>query len=61
MRFPIDLDPETASALIKSAVANRRPMDWQAEVLLRQALGLPVPWPPAQSPETPDETRLVPA
>lgn len=45
MRLLLDLDPDTTERLVESAVANRRPMPWQAEVLLRQSLGLPVPWP----------------
>jgi hypothetical protein len=43
MRVKIDLDTETADRLIKAAVAERRPIDWQAGVLLRRALGLPFP------------------
>ena len=41
----IILDEETASALERRAQSERRPLDWQAEVLLRQSLGLPFPLP----------------
>lgn len=44
MRIKLDLDDEATERLIESAVAEKRPMPWQAEVLLRKALGLP--WPP---------------
>ena len=38
-RVRLDLDPETFGRLIKTAVAEQRPADWQAEVILRRALG----------------------
>ena len=41
----LNLDDETYERLTESAVSNRRPLDWHAEVLLRQALGLPFPYP----------------
>lgn len=41
MRIKLDLDPEAQAALIRAAVAERRPIAWQAEILLRRALGLP--------------------
>ena len=43
MRLRIELDTETTEALARSAVNDRRPIPWQAEVLLRQALGLSFP------------------
>jgi hypothetical protein len=49
----LDLDDETAARLQALALAERRPTIWQAEVLLRQALGLPFPYPrPASTPAT---------
>lgn len=57
MRFKISLDSVTAAALMRSAVANCRPADMQAEVLIREALGLPVPWPDIERPTE----RLLPA
>jgi hypothetical protein len=52
MRLRIDLDPQTAEALAKSAVRELRPVPMQAEVLLRRALGLPFPKEsPANAPE----------
>ena len=41
----LDLDDTTFGLLIKSAMRERRPTSWQAEVLLRRALGLPFPLP----------------
>ena len=38
-RVKLELDPETFGQLVKSAVAEQRPADWQAEVILRRALG----------------------
>ena len=48
----IEIDPETAARLQDVALAERRPTTWQAEVLLRKALGLPFP---VQTPNTPTE------
>jgi hypothetical protein len=39
----IDLDTECFKRLAESAVEELRPIPWQAEVLLRRALGLPFP------------------
>jgi hypothetical protein len=36
-------DRETYDRLIEIATAERRPVGWQAEVLLRRAVGLPFP------------------
>jgi len=44
-RLRLDLDRETFEALGAQAIAQRRTAVWQAEVLLRQALGLPFPYP----------------
>jgi hypothetical protein len=43
VRIRLDLDEETTEQLIKSAASERRPVPWEAEVLLRRALGLPFP------------------
>jgi hypothetical protein len=45
MRLRIDLDRETSIALQDAAFADLRPMPAQALVLIRRALGLPVPYP----------------
>lgn len=50
-RLRIDLDRETYEALASQALAQRRPVILQAEVTLRQALGLPFPYPPAAQSE----------
>ena len=44
-RLRLDLDRETFDALTAQAFAERRPVVFQAEVVLRQALGLPFPYP----------------
>ena len=55
MRLKLELDPETAEKLAQSAVVEKRPLAWQAEVLLRRALGLPFPQERSeQRKETPD-------
>jgi hypothetical protein len=41
----LDLDRETFQALTDRALRERRPVDWQAEVILRKALGLIFPYP----------------
>ncbi len=38
MRIKLDLDEETVDELVKAAEAERRPLSWQAEVLLKRAL-----------------------
>jgi hypothetical protein len=48
----LDLDSETYRRLAEHALAERRPVNFQAEVTLRRALGLPVPYPPAPEPAT---------
>jgi hypothetical protein len=44
-RLRLDLDRETFEALAAQAIAQRRTAPWQAEVILRRALGLPFPFP----------------
>ena len=44
-RLRLDLDRETYEALASQALAQRRPVILQAEVILRQTLGLPFPYP----------------
>ena len=43
MRLRLELDKATTTRLVEHAAAQRRPIVWQAEVLLRQALNLPPP------------------
>jgi hypothetical protein len=38
MRIRLDLDQEMTNRLIESAAKERRPVAWQAEVLLKAAL-----------------------
>ncbi len=45
MRLRLVLDAATSAALARAAVRELRPLDLQAEVLLRRALGLAVPLP----------------
>jgi hypothetical protein len=40
MRLRIDIDDQTRQRLAEAAERERRPLDLQAEVLLRRALGL---------------------
>ena len=42
-RLRLELDQETYLKLLDSALAEKRPIDWQAEVVLRRAMGLPFP------------------
>jgi hypothetical protein len=44
-RLRLDLDRETFEALADKAFSERRPVQLQAEVILRQALGLQFPYP----------------
>jgi hypothetical protein len=41
----LDLDDEALGRLADLAIEERRPIPWQAEVLLLRALGLPAPPP----------------
>ena len=56
MRIRLDLPPDLTDALVQSGVAELRPADLQAEVLLRRALRLPAPGPPPAEPDA--EPRL---
>ena len=42
-RVKLELDTETARRLVEAAVAERRPANLQAEVILMRALGVPPP------------------
>ena len=44
-RLRIELDVETYQQLLRLSDSERRPVVLQAEVLIRQALGLPFPIP----------------
>jgi len=60
-RVKLELDSETFGRPVQLAVNEKRPADWQAEVILRQALGT---WPDNRTdcerettiPQTPMET-----
>jgi hypothetical protein len=39
-RVRLDLKPQTYEALAARAIEERRPIDWQAEVLIESSLGL---------------------
>ncbi len=43
MRLRLDIDQETHDRLLQTALVEKRPIHWQAEVILRRALGLPFP------------------
>lgn len=45
LTFKLQLDPETVERLREAAEREKRPPAWQAEVMLRRALGLPFPLP----------------
>jgi plasmid stability protein len=47
----IALDSETYTALMQDAARHLRPADWHVKAILRQALGLPFPYP--AEPEAP--------
>jgi len=40
-KLELDLDQGTFDRLVEEAIRERQPLDWQAEVLLRQSLGAP--------------------
>lgn len=40
----LDLDADTFDRLMDFALNERRPISWQAEMMLRQSLGLPFPY-----------------
>ena len=51
----IGLDDETYTALMDDATRHLRPTDWHAKAILRQALGLPFPYPDGKSVEEPTQ------
>lgn len=60
MRIRLELDNETTERLIERAADERRPVSWQAEVMLRRALGLPFPrreWEEQGEPATAEAER----
>jgi hypothetical protein len=64
VRIQLELDKDTSIKLVESSVAERRPVPWQAEILLRQALGLPFPYPDSGSGDDealPEYTKRAPA
>lgn len=63
MRIRLDLDQEATERLVEAAVSEQRPVHWQAEVILRRALGLPFPHDPegAGSSRAQAHDPLVPA
>ena len=56
----LDLDQETYERLVEDAVAERRPIVWQAEVALRRAFGLPFPYSGASQPTDDRLTTAAP-
>ena len=57
-RLRLDLDRETFEALVAQALSERRSAAYQAEVILRQAMGLPFPYPATPLTEpTPSTSR----
>jgi len=57
----INLDTETYQQLLNRALAERRPVPWHAEVMLRRALDLPFPYPthPETDKQADDRLSLV--
>lgn len=54
----LSLEQEAFDRLARRAVRDYRPVTWQAEVLLRRALGLPAaPRSPKISPDRPTRTQ----
>lgn len=45
----ITVEQDVVDALRVLAIAERRPLNWQAEVMLRRSLGLPCPCPADES------------
>ena len=56
-RVRLDLDTETYESLVAHASAELRPVQLHAEVLLRQALGLPFPYPVHPATPTSDKSK----
>ena len=64
MRIQLELDKNTSIKLVERSVTERRPVPWQAEILLRQALGLPFPYSDSEASEReslPEYTKRAPA
>jgi hypothetical protein len=61
MRLTIVLDLETSARLAEAAVIENRPMNMQAEILVRRAVGLPDPRPDWAPLITQAEPVLAPA
>lgn len=64
MRIKFDLSSSATEKLIEAAVAERRSIEWQAEVMLSRALGVPVPeWQaePTAKPAAHNQRTPVPA
>lgn len=59
MKLRLLLDQETAKALVRRAVQELRPVDMQAEALLRQALGLPFPPEPTPADPQPEDREVA--
>jgi hypothetical protein len=57
--YKIPLDPETERALAESGIRELRPPGLQAVVLIRRALGLPVPREGANNAEKSDPIPAV--
>jgi hypothetical protein len=45
LRLKLDLDEVVTARLVEQAAAEKRPIPWQAEVVLRRGLELPFPEP----------------
>jgi hypothetical protein len=43
LRLRLDLEEDATAKLIQRAAEEKRSVGWQAEVMLREALGLPFP------------------
>jgi len=43
-QLTLDVDAETYQRIVEDAVSERRPIIWQAEVMLRRAAGLTFPY-----------------
>ncbi len=50
MRLKLELDEDASTRLVEQAALERRPVAWQAEVLLRKALGFPFPYAEGSTP-----------
>jgi hypothetical protein len=60
MLLKIQLDDQTASRLMETAAHELRPIHWQAEVMLRRALGTwedPKPAPIVNEPKADDQVQ----